>query len=127
MNIIGLIPARGGSKGIPKKNLLKIKNTPLIGLTIQMAKKTKLINRIIVSTDDHEILKTAQKYGAETPFIRPKDLSTDNAKMIDVLKHAYLFMNEAGEKIDAILLLQPTSPFRKITHLNIRALLKIRL
>ena len=118
MSIVGIIPARGGSKGIPRKNLVKINNTPLIGLTILAAKKAKSIDKIIVSSDDEEIMQVSRSYGAETPFIRPKNISCDNTSMIEVLKHALFFLNHSKIKIDTIVLLQPTSPFRKAIHIE---------
>ena len=118
MSIVGIIPARGGSKGIYKKNLAKISNIPLIGITIMAANKSKYLDRVIVSTDDSEIIKVAKSYGAEVPFERPKNISTDKSKMIDVLKHALLFLVQAKEKVDAIVLLQPTSPLRNEIHID---------
>ena len=118
MSIVGIIPARGGSKGIHRKNLTKISNVPLIGITIMAANKSKYLDRIIVSTDDSEISKVAESYGAEVPFERPKNISTDTSKMIDVLKHALLFLVKSKEKVNAIVLLQPTSPLRNEIHID---------
>lgn len=105
--IIGIIPARGGSKGIPRKNLRTIAGKPLISWSIEAAKESKLLDDFYVSTEDEEIAKVAKKYGAKI-INRPKELASDNAKMMDVLKHALEFT-----KADTILLLQPTSPVRE--------------
>lgn len=113
MEVLALVLARGGSKGIPRKNLRKLGGKPLIKYSIDAAKKSKLVSRIIVSTDDEEIAKTSQKNGAEIPFIRPKKISGDNASQLDVVKHAISFL-EINEKYmpDIITILHPTNPFR---------------
>ena len=86
--VIGLIPARGGSKGLPGKNLLPLANIPLIGWSINSAKKINRISRIIVSTDSSEIAEVARDYGAEVPFLRPAELSMDNSPEWLVWRHA---------------------------------------
>ena len=118
MNSIAIIPARGGSKGIYRKNIVKIGNIPLIGFTIMAAKKSKYLNKIIVSTDDQEIMEISKKYGAETPFLRPDNISSDETRMIEVLKHSLNFLKQSSIKIDAIVLLQPTSPLRNEKHID---------
>ena len=111
--ILGIIPARGGSKGIPKKNIAQLSGKPLIAYTINAALKSKLLTKVIVSTDDKKIADIAKEYGCEVPFIRPESLSGDDVLTYPVLKHAIEFLQENNhEKYDAILLLQPTSPFR---------------
>jgi len=111
--ILAIIPARGGSKGIRKKNIQKLLGKPLISYTITAAKNTKSINKIIVSTDDNEIKKISQNIGAEVPFLRPKQISKDNSSTIEVIKHALKFLEETQSyKPDIIVLLQPTSPLR---------------
>ena len=112
MTIFAVIPARGGSTGIFKKNLALISQIPLIAYSIEAAKNSKLVDRVIVSSDDDEIIKVANKYGAETPFKRPKEISEDKSKMIDVLRHVVNFLHYSQETIEAIVLLQPTSPLR---------------
>jgi CMP-N,N'-diacetyllegionaminic acid synthase len=115
MKILAIIPARGGSKGIPNKNILEIKELPLIAHTIIPSLtlvKEGLISKLIVSTDSSEIGQIAEKYGAEFPFIRPEEISGDKAKSIDLIKHAIEFYKDKGEYYDAVLLLQPTSPLR---------------
>lgn len=111
--IIGLIPARGGSKGIPGKNTKNLSGKPLIAWTIEAALKSKVCSRLIVSTDSQEIKKIAQDFGAEVPFIRPKHLASDTATSISVINHAIEYLrNEGIKESDYILLLQPTSPLR---------------
>lgn len=111
LNIVAIIPARGGSKRLPRKNIKVLSGKPMIAYSIEAARKSQLIDRVIVSTDDKEIAEIAKKYGAEIPFIRPNDLATDSASTIDVLKHAITFLeSHSHDKIDLIVLLQPTSP-----------------
>lgn len=112
-NILGIIPARGGSKSIPKKNLYPLNGKPLISYTIEAAKKAKLLTRFIVSTDCEEIARVAKRYGAEVPYIRPKELATDTALSVDVVKHAVIELENQGHiRYDYIVLLQPTTPLR---------------
>lgn len=118
MNIVGIIPARGGSKSIPLKNLKEFNGKPLIAWSILSAKNSKL-NRIIVSTDSEEIAKIAKQYGAEVPFIRPKELAADDVGMEPVLKHAFEWLkNNENYKTGAIMLLQSTSPLRQTFHID---------
>ncbi|HRP37757.1 MAG TPA: acylneuraminate cytidylyltransferase family protein [Candidatus Dojkabacteria bacterium] len=119
MNILGIIPARGGSKGIPGKNIKSLLGKPLIGYTIEAALHSD-INKIIVSTDDLEIKRVAEEFGAEVPFIRNEELSNDTAKSIDVAIDALTKMeNSLNVTFDAIMLLQPTTPFRSTTDINV--------
>lgn len=110
--ILAIIPARGGSKGLPRKNLLEVGGKPLIAWTICEGLKSRFIDRLILSSDDHEIIETAKEWGCEAPFIRPKELATDEAKTSDVVVHALTEMNKKNESFDYITLLQPTSPLR---------------
>ena len=116
--LLALITARGGSKRLPKKNILKLANKPLIAWTIEASLKSPYIDEVIVSTDDVEIAEISRSYGADVPFIRPPELATDNASSIDVLKHAVLTLNNLDRHFDYLILLQPTSPLRKATHIN---------
>ena len=113
MEILAIIPARGGSKGIPSKNIVHLGGKPIIAYSIDAAKKSKFISRIVVSTDSDVISKIAKKFGAETPFIRPKKLSSDTTSTNDVIKHTldYFKKNESYVP-DIVVLLQPTSPLR---------------
>ena len=119
-NILGLIPARGGSKGLPRKNIKLLLGKPLIAWTIEQALASKYLDRVIVSTDDKEILDISKKYGAEVPFMRPKELAMDNVKGIDVVLHAIVSLKEDDRRkqYDLIMLLQPTSPLRKSVDID---------
>lgn len=111
--MIAIIPARGGSKGLPGKNIKPLLGKPLIAWTIDEAKKSKYIDRIIVSTDDQHIADIAMKYGAEIPFLRPDELSSDTALAVD--NYIYTIdriSKEEGVNIDEFVVLQPTSPLR---------------
>ena len=116
--ILAFIPARSGSKSVPRKNIRKLGGKELIGYTIEAAQKTDICDKILVSTDSSHIAEIAQKFGAETPFIRPDELATDSAPMIEVIKHGMRWIETKEEKYDIFLYLQPTSPFRKATHIN---------
>ena len=109
--MIAIIPARGGSKGLPGKNIKYLNGIPLIGHSIQTALKAKSISRVIVSTDDAEIAKRAQEYGAEVPFIRPKNLAEDNSMVMDAYIHTIdRLVNESKEEIESFVALLPTAP-----------------
>jgi CMP-N-acetylneuraminic acid synthetase len=113
MNVLGLITARGGSKGIPRKNLRLICGRPLIFWTIQSAWESQSLQRLVVSTDDLEIADVSREYGAEVPFIRPVNLAMDDSPQIDVVIHAVEWLEaNAGYCPDYVMLLQPTSPLR---------------
>jgi len=118
--ILAVIPARGGSKGVPRKNIREVCGTPLIGYTIETALKAKkMLYRIIVSTDDEKIAAISKEYGAEVPFMRPKEIANDQASMIPVLQHAVKCVEkEDNIKIDWVLLLQPTDPLREVTDIE---------
>jgi N-acylneuraminate cytidylyltransferase/CMP-N,N'-diacetyllegionaminic acid synthase len=119
-SILALIPARGGSKGLPRKNIRPLSGKPLIAWTIEQSMKSRYLDRVIVNTDDKEITKISKEYGAEVPFIRPKELARDEAKGIDVVLHTidWLKENDKGKKYDLIMLLQPTSPLRKYEDID---------
>ena len=119
MRVLGLIPARGGSKSIPRKNLVDLGGVPLIQWTIQAALSSNL-KRVVVSTDDDEIAEFSRSLGVEVPFKRPAELSTDQALSIDVVLHA---LDVLEEDFDAVMVLQPTSPFR--TSIDIENAIKI--
>ncbi|MCF0184977.1 MAG: acylneuraminate cytidylyltransferase family protein [Bacteroidaceae bacterium] len=111
--ILAVIPARGGSKGIPHKNIVDLGGRPLIDYTIQAALGSKYVDRLVVSTDDEEIALVSKACGADVPFLRPDYLSSDTAKSIDALIHAVEFCeDEESKAYDIIVLLQATSPFR---------------
>jgi len=113
MEILAIIPARGNSKGIPMKNISMLNGKPLIYYTIEAAKKSKQINRIIVSTDNLKIANISKKFGADVPFIRPKSISRDNSNTLDVIKHSLDYLEKNENYVpDIVILLQPTSPLR---------------
>ena len=110
--ILAMIPARAGSKGLPGKNIKKMLGKPLIGWTIEEAKKSRYIDRIIVSTDSTEIAECAEKFDAEVPFLRPTHLAADSSSSIDTVIHAVDWLRGNNEDYDIIVLLEPTSPLR---------------
>ena len=113
MKILVIIPARGGSKGIPHKNIKPLNGKPLIHYTIDEAREIVVDEDICVSTDDPEIIKCVENYGLVVPFVRPAELATDTAGTYEVLLHALNFFEKQGRHYDVVLLLQNTSPFRK--------------
>lgn len=115
---LGLIPARGGSKNIPLKNIKLLLGKPLIAYTIEEALKSKYLERVIVSTDDTQIAQVAEEYGAEIPFIRPKELATDTSPTLPVIQHALLSLEPQGYRPNFVVLLQPTSPLREVKHID---------
>lgn len=112
MKILGLVTARGGSKGIPGKNIKVLGHQPLIAYVIQDGLHANMIDKLIVSTDSEDISEVAKRYGAEIPFIRPAELAFDHTPSLDVVLHAIHFLEEKGNFYDAVCLLQPTSPFK---------------
>ena len=110
--IIAIIPARGGSKGIPHKNIIDLCGKPLISYTITAAKNSKYIDYVMVSTDDVEIAYVAKEYGAEVPFMRPGEMASDTSKTIDAVLHAVDTLSDMGEVFSDLVLLQPTEPLR---------------
>jgi CMP-N-acetylneuraminic acid synthetase len=119
LNILGVIPARGGSKGIPRKNLLTLGGKTLLELAIESAYSSRLLSRVIVSTEDEELYEVSKAAGADTPFIRPTHLASDTASTWSVMKHAVSWLKEhEGWHTDILVMLQPTTPFRKGTHID---------
>lgn len=118
MRYCAIIPAREGSKGLPRKNVRPIAGRPLIAWTVEQARKCAAIERVIVSTDGDEIAEIAVTWGAEIPFRRPAELATDSTPTEPVLLHALDELEHAGYRPDAILLLQPTSPYRRTGTLD---------
>lgn len=113
--ILAIIPARGGSKGVPRKNIRLLAGKPLIAWTIDEAKKSKYIDRLILSSEDEEIIKVAKEYGCEVPFKRPFELAQDHTPGIEPVIHV---LNTLGEKYDYVVLLQPTSPLRTVEDID---------
>ena len=122
--VIAIIPARGGSKGLPGKNIKAMNGKPLIWYTINSAKKSKFVDKIIVSTDDNEVAKISKKYGAEIPFMRPKELARDDSLAIDNYIYTIDRLNKKfNYGIVEFIILQPTSPLR--TSLDIDTAIQI--
>ncbi len=116
--ILAIIPARGGSKGVPKKNIIEIHGKPLIVYSIECALNSKYIDKVIVSTEDIEIANIAKQYGANVPFLRIPELARDKSKTIDALIYTIKELEKLGEEFDYLVLLQPTSPLRKSFHVD---------
>lgn len=112
-HILGVIPARGRSKSVPRKNIRSLRGKPLLAHTIESALAAETLDRVIVSTDDDKIAGVARKYGAEVPFLRPAELATDTVSLEPVLLHALNYLEDKENyPVDIIVLLQPTSPLR---------------
>jgi N-acylneuraminate cytidylyltransferase/CMP-N,N'-diacetyllegionaminic acid synthase len=117
-NVLGLIPARGGSKGVPNKNIRELDGKPLIAHSIKAGQKSSSIDTVVVSTDDDEIAIIAEQYGARVPFIRPDHLAADEAPTAPVIKHVVEYLRKQGEEYSTFVLLQPTSPLRTKEHID---------
>ena len=115
---LGVIPARGGSKRLPRKNIMMLAGKPLIQWTIEAGLKSNAIDRLIVSTNDTEIAEIALTSGADVPFMRPEELASDSSNSYIVLEHAYQTLREHGENYSYIVMLQPTSPLRTSDHID---------
>jgi N-acylneuraminate cytidylyltransferase/CMP-N,N'-diacetyllegionaminic acid synthase len=117
--VLGVIPARSGSKGLPNKNLILLNNKKLIGWPIEAAIRSGVCDRVICSTDSSEIAEIAAEYGAEVPFLRPSELALDETRTSDVLLHAIDYFEKKSEFFDYILLLEPTSPLTTFEDINL--------
>lgn len=118
-NILGLVLARGGSKGVPGKNLLKMGGTSLLGHAIRSAREATTLDRLVLSTEDEALAKEGRAHGIDVPFQRPAELATDTAGTFEVVRHAvdWLARNE-NWRADVIVILQPTTPFRRGHHID---------
>jgi CMP-N,N'-diacetyllegionaminic acid synthase len=116
--VLALIPARGGSKGIPRKNLLMLAGKPLIQYSIEQALASARITRTIVSTDDDEIAKVARNAGAEVPFMRPAEHAQDRSTDLDVFRHALTTLGSSGYHCDCVVHLRPTGPVRRVSLID---------
>lgn len=116
--ILGVVPARSGSRGVPGKNIRLLCGKPLIAYTLEEALNSRYVSRLIVSTDSQEIADIARSYHAEVPFLRPVELARDDTPMLPVLQHAVAFLEEQGYHPDIVVLLQVTSPLRKAEHID---------
>lgn len=113
LKVLGLILARGGSKGLPRKNLKLLRGKPLVAWSIETARDSKYLDDLVISTDDQEIADLAVNYNCEVPFLRPACLSTDTSPSIDSIQHALNFLGNQGRYFDIVALLEPTSPLRE--------------
>jgi len=118
MKILGLIPARGGSKGVPGKNIKLLGGKPLLQYTSEVAIQCNGLSKVVLSSDDDEIIKIAKDLGIDVPFIRPDNLAKDASPTLPVILHALAFFESKGEYFDAVCLLQVTSPFRTVEFLD---------
>ncbi len=112
MATVAIIPARGGSKRLPRKHLRLLGGQPLIAHTIRAAREARRVDRVIVSTDDPAIARAAARAGAEAPFLRPAELAADDTPTLPVIRHAVSWLEERGEPVDVVLTLQATTPLR---------------
>ncbi len=116
---LAIIPSRGGSKGLPGKNIKELCGKPLIAWSIEAGSKNKYIDEVMVTTDSQEIANIAKQYGANIPFLRPKELASDTATTFDAAKHTIEFYkNELNKEFDYIVLLEPTSPLREVLDID---------
>jgi CMP-N,N'-diacetyllegionaminic acid synthase len=118
LSVIALIPARGGSKAVPRKNLVPFGGKPLIQYTIDAAKAAVSVDRVILSSDDEEIASVARALGIEVPFLRPTELARDETPMIEVMRHMVEWLATTDRCPELLVLLQPTSPFRTSGHID---------
>lgn len=118
MSVVGLIPARGGSKGVPGKNIAPCGGRPLIAWTCEAAKRSAGLDRTILSTDSDEIARAAASWGIDAPFVRPAELARDDTPSLDVMRHALRWLETEGTTVSALVLLQPTSPLRTERHID---------
>jgi len=113
VRVLGLVPARGGSKGIPRKNIRPLAGRPLLAYTAEAARRATRLGRAVLSTDDEEIARVGRACGLDVPFLRPAQLAGDDAPTLGVVQHALRFLEARGETWDAVCVLQPTSPLRR--------------
>jgi CMP-N-acetylneuraminic acid synthetase len=117
-NILGLIPARGGSKGIPGKNLIPLAGKTLLAYTVEAGLASLGLTRLVLSTDDEAIAQAGRALGAEAPFLRPAVLAQDDTPALPVIQHAVRFLEDQGWRADVVVYLQPTSPLRQARHID---------
>jgi CMP-N-acetylneuraminic acid synthetase len=118
MNVLGLVPARSGSKGVPGKNIRALAGRPLLGYTAAAARESGVIDRLVLSTDDGAIAEVGRRAGFEVPFLRPAALAADDTPMLPVITHAVDTLAADGWRPEIIVLLQPTSPLRRGAHIR---------
>ena len=118
MKVLGLITARGGSKGVSRKNIKLLCGKPLLCYTAEAALKAETLTRVVLSTEDEEIAEIGRACGLEVPFMRPRELAQDSTPSLPVVRHAVSFLESAGEFYDAVCLLQPTNPLRRAADID---------
>ena len=118
MDVLAIIPARGGSKGVPRKNVRLLGDKPVIVYSIEAAQAAGIFIEIFVTTDDTEIAEVSGAAGIKVPFLRPMELAEDHTPMLDVIKHVLAYFNNRGKSFDAVCLLQPTTPFRTVEQIK---------
>lgn len=118
LKVLGLIPARGGSKGVPRKNVKHLGGKPLLAYTAESALAARRLTRVILSTEDNEIADIGRSLGIDVPFTRPQELAEDSTPTLPVVLHALEALDSAGEQFDAVCILQPTSPLRRAEDID---------
>jgi CMP-N,N'-diacetyllegionaminic acid synthase len=118
LSVLGIVTARGGSKGIPRKNLAPVLGRPLLAFTADAALEARRLSRVVLSTDDQEIARVGEALGLDVPVLRPPQLAKDDTPTIPVLQHMVRFLEDQGERYDAILVLQPTNPLRRAEDID---------
>lgn len=118
MRVLGIIPARGGSKEIPRKNLAPLQGKPLLAYTAEAALKSKRLAKVLLSTDDEEIADIGRRFGLDVPFLRPAALAQDHSPTIDVLLDVLARLQSSGDTYDAVFTLQPTNPLRTVADID---------
>lgn len=118
MRVLGLVTARGGSKGVPRKNIREMNGKPLLAYTAEAAFDARSLSRVVLSTDDDAIAEVGRNWGMDVPFIRPGSLAQDTTPSIDVVIHAIAELEKAGDGFDAVCLLQPTNPLRRAEDID---------
>lgn len=118
MYVLGVITARGGSRGVPRKNIRLLCGKPLLWYTAHAALQSQRLTRLILSTEDEEIAEVGRACGVEVPFLRPCELARDDTPSLPVVQHALRWMEEQGERFEAVCLLQPTNPLRRPEHID---------
>lgn len=118
LKVLAVIPARGGSKGLPNKNIKPLLGLPLIAYSINEALKSNYLDEVFVSTDCPEIARTAENYGIRIPFLRPQELAQDNSTSMDVILHVIQYYENQGNVFDIVMMLEPTSPLREVSDID---------
>jgi CMP-N,N'-diacetyllegionaminic acid synthase len=118
MRVLGLIPARGGSKGVTRKNVRMLCGEPLLQWTAESARAARTLDRVVLSTEDEEIASVGRECGLEVPFLRPMELALDDTPTLPVVQHAMRILEREGDRFDAVCLLQPTNPFRRPSDID---------